>query len=122
MRRMLDPKELGGGGGTGGEGGPLYLHALTFIFNSPDMRVYINIYTKTSTPMTLPSHFSKYIQGITTLSCSGQKSETNGYSIITHIEVEDGTPVAYYYNTSTGSGSYPLTSAYSVQDQVQEVH
>ena len=115
-------KELGGGsGGGGGEGGSLYLHALTFVFNSPKMQVYINLYTKTSTPMTLPSHFNKYIQGITKLSCSGQKQETNGYSIITHIEVEDGTPYAYYYG-SVGSNKYPLTSAYSLTDNVQEVH
>ena len=111
-------KELGGGGG---EGGSLYLHALTFVFNSPKMQVYINLYTKTSTPMTLPSHFTKYINGITKLSCSGQKQETNGYSLITHLEVEDGTPYAYYYGP-TGSNKYPLTSAYSLTDNVQEVH
>ena len=120
MRRMLDPKTLGGGGGEGG--GSLYLHALTFVFNRPDMRVYVNLYTKTSTPMTLPSHFTKYINGITTLSCSGHKSEANGYSIVTHIEFEDGTPYAYYYNNSTGSGKYPLTSAFGVTDNVKEVN
>ena len=114
-------KELGGGGGGGSEGGSLYLHALTFVFNSPKMQVYINLYTKTSPPMTLPSHFNKYINGITKLSCSGQKEETNGYGIITHIEVENGTPYAYYYG-SAGSNKYPLTSAYSLTDSVQEVH
>ena len=91
MRRMLDPKEAGGGGKT-------YIHSISIASNS--YYIYINIYSNSNTQLTF-STFKELVSHYGHLICTGfyKTSTTYGISTIVKYDKSNKLNRLYYFDT-----------------------
>ena len=112
MRRMLDPKTIGGGGS-----GELYCHCI--IMNG---RISTNFYNNSSTPF----NFNRFRQAITDnnkkISCSGVAKNNNKYYIaISRYEYNNFIWVYYWDATDNSIQSEQFSTDTQFTDDVIKV-
>ena len=115
MRRMLDPKELGGGGG----GGNLYLHCITLNEVNPDARIAVNFYSKNNEKINTIESLNKYLVGAHGVVCNGYKKVGDHYAIVNRIDTSPSgeSLIANYLDLTNGSrDSYYLGNIDIVDD------
>ena len=94
MRRMLDPKTIGGGGGGGGE---LYCHCI--LING---RISTSYYNNSKTPFTFTT-FRNILPNKKKISCSGVAKRNDQYYTAISRYAYSNSIVVDCYNTSTSS-------------------
>ena len=114
MRRMLDPKEAGGGG-------KLYNHSISISSNS--YHIYINIYSNSNTQLTFNT-FKELMSQYGSVICTGfyKTSKTYGISTIVRYDKSDKLNNLYYFDPQAGyEKSIIITSDSSFSDRVSEI-
>ena len=113
MRRMLDPKEVGGGGGD------LYLHCITLSEINPDATIAVNFYSKNSEKVNTIESLNRYLVGASGVVCSGYKKVGDHYAIVNRIDTSSSgkSLMAYYIDLTNGfKDTYYISNIDIVQD------
>ena len=114
MRRMLDPKEAGKGGG-----GNLYLHCITLSEINPYATIVVNFYSKNSKAVNTIESLNEYLVGASGVICSGYKEVGDHYAIVNRIDTSPSgkSLMAYYLDLTNGfKDTYYLSNIDMVQD------
>ena len=118
MRRMLDPKEVGGGGGDE----KLYCHFISFVNDNNRKGGYItlNYYSKKKDKFTYNT-LKKEFSGNKEVACSGYIHDGNNYFTVFYLFLSNGDIYVKY--SDTASNLYNNTGIYwfSFSDNVSEV-
>lgn len=112
MRRMIDPKELGGGG-------DLYMHCIKIVDVSPDTTIAVNFYSKNSEKVNTIESLKKYLVGAKGVVCNGYKQVGDHYAIVNLIDtsINGDSLVAYFIDLTNGSkDKYYLSNADNIVD------
>ena len=123
MRRMLDPKELGGGGG----GAKIYRHSIRISRNDENekVRAYFTYYTTSQTEFTL-STLKNIVPNSKTYECTGYYEGQNGKGPIIDLEGRIFFPLLRFRDISTSSflitGFELDDSNFLLTDDVSEVN
>ena len=116
MRRMLDPKTIGGGGG----GGNKYIHSVEIIYAST--RLYFNLYNSISTSLTLDTLKTALLDK--KIACSGYAYNSGKFKNVVAIYNRKGQIyVDQYYieGTSSHYDAFIVDSTYKITDIVSPV-
>ena len=123
MRRMLDPKTLGGGGG----GAKLYRHCISISQNTANdkLKAYLTYYTTSQTKFDVLTLRNICPNG-TTYECSGYYEGQSGKGPIINLEGKTSFPSLRFRNITTSDftmssiilGDYTI----KVADEVSEVN
>ena len=122
MRRMLDPKEVGGGGDE-----KLYLHCIGFSHdgNSKDGYIMLNYYSKKKDKFTYET-FKKEFDNNKHVACNGYIHDGNNYFTAFYIQLaKSGAFTEIYVRyMDTVRNVYDLTGIYwfAFGDNVSEVN
>ena len=112
MRRMLDPKELGGGDN-------LYLHCVTLSEINPDATIAVNFYSKNNENVNTIELLNKYLVGAHGVVCNGYKKVGDHYAIVNRIDTSPGgkSLIAYYIDLTNGfKDTYYISNIDIVED------
>ena len=112
MRRMLDPKEAGGGGN-------LYLHCITLSEINPDATIVVNFYSKNNEKVNTIESLNEYLVGASGVVCNGYKKVGDHYAIVNRIDTSPSgkSLMAYYLDLTNGfKDTYYLSNIDMVQD------
>ena len=92
MRRMLDPKEVGGGGDKP------YIHSISI--SSSSYHIYINIYSNSNTQLTF-STFKELMSHYGNVICTGFYKTSTSYGIPTYVRYDKSNKLnrLYYFDT-----------------------
>lgn len=117
MRRMLDPKTIGGGGGGGEE---LYCHCITM--KGPKGQISTNYYNHSKTQF----NFTSFSQAITDhnkkISCSGVAINNNqSFVAIGRYELNNSIWVYYWDTKTNATQGVQFTTSDTFQDDVLKV-
>ena len=113
MRRMLDPKEAGGG--------KTYIHSISIASSS--YYIYINIYSNSSTQLTF-STFKELMSHYGNVICTGfyQTSTTYGISTTVRYDKSNKLNRLYYFDTHDKFEKNTIISSdSSFSDRVSEI-
>ena len=114
MRRMLDPKAVGGGGKT-------YIHSISI--PSSSYYIYFNIYSNSNTTLTL-STFEKLVSHYGDVICTGiyKTSTTYGISTIVKYDKSNKLNRLYYFDANDKYEKNTIISSdSSFSDRVSEI-
>ena len=114
MRRMLDPKTLGGGGGAG----KIYLHSITLA--TSECSLFINIYSTSNTKLTYKA-FEQLVLHYGKINCNGFYKTSSMYGIPNHVEYNsNGVELLFFIPQYKTQQSYGISSP-SFDDTVAEI-
>ena len=118
MRRMLDPKEAGGGGGE-----KLYCHCISFVQDSDSKGGYIilNYYSKKKDKFTYNT-FKKEFNENKNVACSGYIHDGNNYFTVFYLMLSRGDIYVKYLDTATNIYSNTGIYWFTFKDIVSEVN
>lgn len=124
MRRMLDPKTIGGGGGGGAK---IYRHCISLSQNTEKdkLKAYLTYYTTSKTKIEITTLRNVCPNG-TTYECSGYYEGESGKGPIINLEGGKSFPSLMYRKITTSDftiGSI-LLGGYTIKltDEVSEVN
>ena len=113
MRRMLDPKEAGGG--------KTYIHSVSI--SSSSYYIYINIYSNSSTQLTF-STFKELMSHYGNVICTGFYKTSTTYGISTYVRYDKSNKLnrLYYFDTENKYEKNTIISSdSSFSDKVSEI-
>ena len=122
MRRMLDPKELGGGGGDE----KLYCHCISFVSDNNSKGGYIifNYYSKKKDKFTYDT-FKKEFDKNKHVACSGYIHDGDNFFTAFYIKLASDSPFAdinvQYYDSVKHLYDLHAIHYYTFEDYVSEV-
>lgn len=123
MRRMLDPKEIGGGGGNE----KLYRHCISFKNDSNQKGGYVifDYYSKKQDKFTYDT-FLEELSGDKHVACSGYINDGDNYFTAFYLQQATSGPFTEiyvrYYDVVKHMYSLTRINSFSVEDYVSEVN
>ena len=121
MRRMLDPKEVGKGGG--GDSKTLYHHKVSIYYteNPLDYEFEFDFYSYNGIESKNVKQLKAAIAG-NTYACSGVRINSNIISLATKISESNNNLMVHYINLSTGrKDNQEINDVFNVIDKAKPV-